>query len=364
VLAASQASTSNSQRKCLVRSGYLLIAIVGTLAGCQSFVAPQSAGYESSRIVDGDRPIHLHLWYPTDQKESAVNYGISAGSAATGAKPAGDRLPIVLLSHGAMGAASNYSWIAESLARHRYVVLGVSHFGESPVFGAQSVNPAAVARFRDRTHDFNVALDWLLTKSRLASAVDASRIAAIGHSSGGATALMLAGAGFSPSQISAYCGSGAARVDKGCWYGMPSGAAAERQLPEPASRPIRAVVALDPAVGPGFVEDSLRNLKSALLVVGSVENDFLPYEAHAGRIAKARPDAEVRRLDRGEGHFVYVDTCAAKIVVMGTPLCTDRAGVDRAAVHAKLDAVIEEFLSRQLANPGLQRSPEPQSAHR
>jgi predicted dienelactone hydrolase len=241
------------------------------------------------------------------------------------------------------------------LARHRFVVLGVSHFGESPVFGPQSVNPATVARFRDRTHDFNVALDWLLTKSRLAGALDASRIAAIGHSSGGATALMLAGAKFSPSQILAHCGSGAAKVDKGCWYGMPSADTAERQLPEPASRPIRAVVALDPAVGPGFVEDSLRNLKSALLVVGSVENDFLPYESHAGRIAKAKPDAEVYRLDHGEGHFVYVDTCKANIPVMGTSLCTDRAGVDRAAVHARLDAVIEKFLSSQLANSSLAR---------
>jgi len=340
-----------------VRPKYLLIVLVGTLLGCESVLAQESAGYESSRIYDGDRPIHLNLWYPTDQKESPVNYGISAGSAATGAKPVGDGLPVVLLSHGSMGAASNYSWIAESLARHRYVVLGVSHFGESPVFGAQSVNPATVARFRDRTHDFNVALDWLLTKSRLAGAVDASRISAIGHSSGGATVLMLAGARFSASQISEYCASGAAKVDKGCWYGMPSADAAARQLPEAAPRPIRAVVALDPAVGPGFVEDSVRNLKSALLVVGSVENDFLPYEAHAGRIAKAKPDAEVVRLDRGEGHFVYIDTCAANINVMGTSLCTDRAGVDRVAVHARLNADIEAFLSKQMDNSAAQGTP-------
>lgn len=347
-----------------MRPGYLLIAIAVTLLGCQSVLAQQSAGYESTRINDGDRPIHLNLWYPADQAESAVNYGISAGSAATGAMPVGERLPIVLLSHGAMGAASNYSWIAESLARRRYVVLGVSHFGESPVFGAQSLNPATVARFRDRTHDFNVALDWLLSKSRVAGAVDASRLAAIGHSSGGATALMLAGARFSPSQIFSYCSSGAAKVDKGCWYGAPNAATAEGQLPEPATRAIRAVVALDPAAGPGFVEDSLRSLESALLVVGSVDNDFLPYDAHAGRIAKAKRDSEVRRLDQGEGHFVYVDTCTARIDVKGTPLCTDRAGVDRAAVHAKLGAVIEEFLSRQLADPASPRSPGPQSALR
>lgn len=347
-----------------MRLTYLLIALVGALLGCQSVLAQQSAGYESTRIFDGDRSIHLNVWYPADDKELPVNYGISAGSAATGAKPVGEPLPIVLLSHGAMGAASNYSWIAESLARRGYVVLGVSHFGESPVFGAQSVNPATVARFRDRTHDFNVALDWLLANSRLAGSVDASRMGAIGHSSGGATALMLAGAEFSSSRMSEYCASGAATVDKGCWYGSPSADTAERQSPEPASRPLLAVVALDPAAGPGFAEDSVRNLKSALLVAGSVDNDFLPYEAHGGRIAKAKPGAVVVRLDRGEGHFVYVDTCAATVNVMGVPPCTDRPGVDRAAVHARVVAVIEEFLSRQLADPASKRSLEPQSAPR
>src|SRR5689334_15368604 len=99
-----------------------------------------SAGYQVTRITDADnRQVQLDIWFPTDAAEQAHNYGISAGSVASGGAVAGDKLPLILLSHGAMGAASNYSWIAEPLARHGYVVLGVSHFGESPVFGA--VNP-------------------------------------------------------------------------------------------------------------------------------------------------------------------------------------------------------------------------------
>lgn len=331
----------------------LPFAFAAALLGCAVAraqpSAPSSAGHESTRIADGDRPIHLNVWYPTDQKEAPVNYGISVGSAASGAKPTGAQRPVVLLSHGAMGAASNYSWIAESLARRGYVVLGVSHFGESPVFGPQTLNPATVARFRDRTHDFNVALDWLVTKSRYAGVVDATRLGALGHSSGGATALMLAGARLSFAQIGQYCGTAAAKVDKGCWYGMPSAEQAERQAPEASSRPILALVALDPAAGPGYVEESLKAIRSAVLVAGSVDNDFLPYDAHAGRVAKARPEAESIRLDHGEGHFVYVDTCTPKIDVMGTPLCSDRAGVDREAVHARLAASILEFFSRTLA---------------
>src|SRR5215475_2259089 len=89
-----------------------------------------SAGYEQQRIGDEsrDRPIQLDIWYPASAQEREHNYGISKGSVAEGAPVVGTRRPVVLLSHGSMGAASNYSWLAEYLARHGYVVLGVSHY--------------------------------------------------------------------------------------------------------------------------------------------------------------------------------------------------------------------------------------------
>lgn len=127
-----------------------------------------SAGYQSQRIVDDarKRPIHLDIWYPTAaQPEQPHRYGLSIGRVVPGGELAGERLPVVLLSHGAMGSATNYSWLAEHLARRGYVVLGVSHIGESPVFGADSLDPAAVGRFGDRTQDLNTALAYLLERS-------------------------------------------------------------------------------------------------------------------------------------------------------------------------------------------------------
>jgi predicted dienelactone hydrolase len=332
---------------------FALVAVLMVSAPCH---AQYAAGYEAITIEDGTRPIRLDIWYPTNQKEAVVRYGISVGSAAVGATPAGEGRPVVLLSHGSMGAANNYSWVAEPLARRGYVVLGVSHFGESPVFRPQPADPAAVSRYRDRTHDFNVALDYLLQRSRLASHLDPQRIGAVGHSAGGATVLMLAGTKFSFERLSTYCGSGAAAIDKGCWYKRPDASATSSQSPEPSSKKIRAVVVLDPAVGPGFDEASIANLEADLLIVGSTANDFLPYDAHAGRIARAKANAQTNPLAGGEGHFVYLDTCSLQIEVMGVPLCKDRAGVDRDAVHGKLVEVIVAFLSRTLANNSLERS--------
>jgi predicted dienelactone hydrolase len=114
-----------------------------------------------------------------------------------------------------------------------------------------------------------------------------------------------------------------------------------------SDRRIKVLVAMDPAVGPGFTEPGLRGLRIPSLVIGSVQNDFLPYASHAGRAARIK-GAQIVRLDRGEGHFVYVDECELPIEVMGVPLCSDRAGVDRKAVHADLAALIERFLQRRL----------------
>jgi predicted dienelactone hydrolase len=246
-----------------------------------------------------------------------------------------------------MGTASNYSWLAEHLSRRGYVVLGVSHIGESPVFGTASLDPASVGRCGDRTRDLNYALGYILERSAYAKSIDPRRIGAMGHSSGGASVLMFAGVPFSASDLAAYCASPAGPMDKGCSYPTAGSVDAGRTVPVRSERRISALVALDPAVGPGFTDRGLRALRTPSVVFGSVQNDFLPYPYHAGRVARIR-DAQVVRLNQGEGHFVYVDECALPIDVMGVPLCKDRSGVDRRAVHTSVAAIVERFLERQL----------------
>jgi predicted dienelactone hydrolase len=334
----------------------LRLAVIGALAlaGCVSTPTPTSpagavvsAGYETLRITDANgRPIQLDIWYPTEAAEQTHSYNFGVGSVATGGAVAGDKLPVVLLSHGAMGAASNYSWIAEPLARHGYVVLGVSHFGESAAFGPANMNPASVSHFGDRTRDISAALDFLVSKSAYSEHLDPQRLGALGHSSGGATALMLAGASFSGADIAVYCARARA-TEKGCQY--PADPPSPGQAPVSSARPIRALALMDPAVGPGFAEAGLRALKTPTLVIGSVDNDFLTFTAHAGRVGELLGSVEVIRLATGEGHFVYLDRCSLPINVMGVQLCSDRAGVDRDAVHAKLVPLIEAFFDKALA---------------
>jgi len=155
-------------RKWIVVGTMLTMVLSPTDMNAQDPGTPHRAGFESSRITDSarSRPIQIDVWYPTAAEEAEHSYGLSTGRVALDAPLASGRFPVVLLTHGALGAATNYSWISEHLARSGFVVVGVSHFGESPVFGQSTLDPATVSHFGARTRDLSFALDFALTRSK------------------------------------------------------------------------------------------------------------------------------------------------------------------------------------------------------
>jgi len=285
----------------------------------------------------------IDLWYPAEPSLVEVEhaYGLGTGRVVPDAPSAPGSGSAIVLSHGAFGTAGSYAWIAEHLARVGSAVCGVSHFGESPAFGLETIDPLAVIGLGARALDCSFALDRLLDGS-MGVRVDGSRVGALGHSSGGATVIALAGGVFDANAMARYCGSDGARGDHGCDYAR--GPASTIELPDPSSfldPRVRAVVAMDPALGPGFQEDSLATIAIPVHVVGAMDNDFLPVEAHASRYARLIPGCSFTQLTDGEGHFVYLNACDSDLEANGVPLCRDRDGVDRAAVHRRLAPIVQ-----------------------
>ena len=312
-------------------------------------------GYATFWVHDAarSRPVVIDAWYPAapSTTEDEHSYGLGTGRVAEEAHAAAGEFPAVLLSHGAFGAARNYAWIAEHLARSGFVVCGVSHFRESYVHGVETIDPSAVGQLDDRAQDCSFALDYLLEASPLRTAVDPHRVGALGHSSGGATVVALVGGAFDPVEMGRYCSSDHAQGDRGCGYGGAppargsgtAGTMVRREDPR-----VRAVVALDPALGPGFDAVSLAAIAKPVHVVGSMHNDFLPVEHHAALLAGLIPGATFVGLDGGEGHFVYLNACTGDREANGVPLCRDRDGVDRGAVHGRLEPMIRAFFDAHL----------------
>ena len=312
------------------------------------------AGYRrfTWRDPDRDRPVWADMWFPSTDaaEERAMPFGLGQGKVIPNASLAapGAPFPLVVMSHGASGSASNYSWLAEYLARDGVVVLGVSHYGESWIYGPETVEPDAATRLWIRPGDCTFALTQVLMNEDFGKHIDSARIGALGHSSGGATVMALGGAILDPAALSAYCRSDAGQMDRGCQYAGQS----EASHPAPAaSTPscrdsrVIAIVALDPAAGPGHDAASLAQVQVPVLVVGSEDNDFLPFVHHAGRYAALLPNALLIKLQEGEGHFVYLNSCTSDLSANGVPLCVDRKGVDREAVHARLAPQIRAFFA-------------------
>ena len=314
-------------------------------------------GYTILRTEDPvrRRPLILDIWYPSEASAEEIphNYGLGTGMVAENAPAVKSPCPVIIMSHGAFGSARNYSWIAEHMTRHGFLVMGVSHFKESPVYGPETIDPASALQPWHRPQDCSFAIGFLLGESKFRAMADPSRIGALGHSSGGATVIAMGGAIFDPDAMAQYCRARQDQQDKGCSYasGIP-----QVSVTDPDARKswrdsrIRAILAMDPALGPGYDATALSAISVPVHIIGAEKNDFLPFEPHAGHYAACIPGATLTRLSRGEGHFIFIDLCQADIQVNTVPLCSDRPGVRRAEVHERLREIIQGFFEKYLTS--------------
>jgi dienelactone hydrolase len=138
----------------------------------------------------------------------ATGVGFVRDHARIGATPDGGRHPVVLLSPGNATNVAFYAGLAEELASHGYVVVGIDHpyqvaavdlgdtvavyAGDAPLGEAATVIPA---RIDERVADVTAVLDALETDPRAigigADQLDLTRIGMLGHSNGGVTAALV-----------------------------------------------------------------------------------------------------------------------------------------------------------------------------
>ena len=333
------------------------------------------------------RPVKITLWYPAQENCQDAKICLSEQAVLNKA---------LVFSHGAMGAAKGYSWIGKMFAAQGYVTVGINHYGESWVYGPEHVNPAAVLQFWERPVDISFVLDVLQSNHLIeavpskmsssaarpassetpvlpASSVPAAtantpnalgtvgnstrifnqtiawdQIVAVGHSSGGATILSMAGSKQDFNHAATYCATAAAAEDRSCHY-LKFQTAANTKGYNPAQsfvdHRIKRIIALDPALGHATTAESLQAMTIPVLVIGSSQNDFLPYPRHAGYYADTIPAASRLVFSKGEGHFVYLDRCTHQYQAMGVALCVDRPGIDRTQVQQKAGAAMLAFIN-------------------
>jgi len=287
------------------------------------------------------RPAMINVWYP---QGNCLNLQPGQLCLAGGAITR----RVVVLSPGSMGSAVEYSWLGEFLAKSGFVVVGVNHYGESWIYGKSTVNPRATTFVWQRAQDISALLDRLASHRVFQRAIDWSNVIAIGHSAGGQTSALLAGAVFNLKLMARYCDSPVSRDDRSCGYAKNGAIASDLFVKafnaSQKDKRIKSIVLLDPALGPAAQAISLKALRIPVLVIGATNNDFLPWPNHGGRYAALIPAAETIEIGGQAGHFVFISSCKHDINVMGIALCKDRAGVNRPETQAFVANKILSFL--------------------
>lgn len=315
---------------------------------------PEKVGTTALEFYDEarDRPIAAQLWYPatpdTVETPQAYEHAFRGHAAINAHYRSAPPRPLLLFSHGDRGGKLNQSWLAEDLAGHGYLVLSIEHWLNTRLNNV----PEATMRAWERPLDATFAIGALLADPTWGPRVDPARIGAAGFSSGGYTALALAGARYAPIQMGEYCSSPQAGPD--CWLANQvdvlnfdfSGAAKSYR-----DERVRAALAMAPALGPGMIAESLKAIGVPVMIMASQDDEIVPYRWHAQRLAREIPGAKLETLPTG-GHFVFMPECTLAGVVFTYTnkydVCGRRHDIDRAAVHARLAAHARRFFGAAL----------------
>ena len=339
-----------------VRCFALALAVLGLCATLGVGVAQAAdAGFRDLKFTDDQRgrTIPVALWYPTEGMAAALTYGgIHAGRAVNDGAIAPGRHPLVLLSHGTGGNRFNQFNLAEFLAASGYIVAALEHPGDRTFDNGDF---GSAKNLYNRPRDLSFVLGALLADRAIAGQIDDQRIAALGHSAGGFTAIAAAGGRPNLQNLFDYCASqpaasltcptnaGEHGEEDPLHIDFMSGGVS---LKDPR---LRALVVAAPAIGPLFDAPGLADVDIPVLIFWAGADAILNEPDNSRFYLDGIAQAREREMP-GIGHFTFLSRCSDMLRTVAPQICTDTAGVSRAAAHDIINAETLEFLERHLAN--------------
>ncbi len=267
-------------------------------------------------IIGVSFPVLLH--YPTIQPSSETAFGPYVMDVSTDAPVMEGQFPLVVISHGNGGSHLLYRTISTYLARRGYIVAMPEHYGNNR---HENHLAETIENLKYRPRHVSLTIDSLLESKPWQNSMASGKVAVIGHSMGGYTALALAGA-------------------------IPR--TREGKLIEVSADPrVKALVLLAP--GTGWFWNSMDNVNIPILML-TAEFDAVTPAWNAGVVMESIPDKTLltSRMIKDAGHFSFLSPFPASMKNPHFLPSTDPHGFDREEFHRKLPAEILGFLQEKL----------------
>jgi len=248
--------------------------------------------------ADGDEP-SAQAWFPTYTTGNPIaKYDFATfGGSQQDATPACDApLPVVVFSHGNTGMRYQSVFLMEALAQRGFLVLAPDHAGNTAF--DDTMDRAEVA-YR-RPLDVMATFDTAAAHPQLADCIDpAAGYAIMGHSFGGWTTFMLAGATLDFELLQAQCDTSSTLL---CDLSQPP-----PNLHDPR---VWGAIALAPLGGHSIGEAGTGSIEVPTVVVAALQDRTTPSPEHADPLYEGL-DEGLRSyvgLDR-IGHYSFGDPC-------------------------------------------------------
>ena len=329
----------------------LIVTIMTTMAASFDACADAfEAGFVTLTLTDPVEggPMQVIVVYPTRSAAGTTTLDPFTIAAKRDATPAPGSYPLIVFSHGASGTNLGHHDSLTALARAGFVAAAVEHprdnFRDDSGF-------ATDLQMIGRPHHIVALIDGLLADPAMGPLIDKNRIGMVGHSAGGYTALLIAGA--VPNFALAREYRAAIEKNPALQSALQRADAAGRQRRKPdleyISDPrVRALVLWAPGFGYAFDKDALSKVHVPILLYRPSKDVIVPHPWGAERIAEFLPTRPDYHVIEGAGHFVFFAPCPWMLSLTARQICTDPPGIDRAAIHERLNAEMIAFFRQSL----------------
>jgi predicted dienelactone hydrolase len=292
-----------------------------------------AAGFQFIDIpADNEGPaIHGAIWYPCAESPREIGRGVKDCPIS------GDKLPLVVISHGHGGTFNGHQDTAGALANAGFVVAAINHPGDTATDMSRS---AGLSVFVERPTDIKRLIDFMLGPSPAASKIDPKRIGFFGFSRGGYTGLVVVGAEPDWPAVAVHCPGSPRPICQDIL---------NKEYPAHATHDprIKAAVVADP-LAIFFTPQSYAAVQVPVQLWASERggDGVEPHDVAA--VDKNLPAAHEFHVVPNSAHFAFLTPCPPDLAERRPELCTDPPGFDRVAFHKELNADMLAFFQANL----------------
>ncbi len=279
-------------------------------------------------------------WYPCAAPAAEVTLRSIVVPALKDCPVAGEKLPLIIISHGTVGWFGGHHDTAATLADAGFVVAAISQPGDT------LSDPSRVGDLSilfDRPVSTKRLIDYMTGIWPDRARIDARRIGFFGFSRGGYTGLVALGAIPDLRKAADLC------------LGDSKHPACDklRNDERPVESPIqevriKAAIIADPAFGRLFDRGSLNAVKAPLQLWASERGGDGVSPELVAAINGNLPSKPDYRVVQNAGHFAFAAPCSPEQAAAAPKVCIDSDGFDRIAFHKQFNAAVVEFFRKHL----------------